>query len=125
MNALWFSRHAATPEQFFEIGSKGYNLIMAPQSVLGDIQSVDDLEKIEDEMNEIIKENNISAIFGVYPTPILGKLYDDAVLAILNGNLTENFVTCFASWNIKRSEIGGALTFEHAGFLPVGEWLCI
>lgn len=121
-NAIWISRHAATQAQVLEIYHYANNIVAADAGLeLGgrSINSDEDLAKYMRDLRALIKEHRIEAVFGVIPTPVLGRLFRAASVSIMNGDWTAP-VPVYAAWNIQRSPEGGKPTFEHHSFVCVG-----
>lgn len=115
MKALWFSRHAPTPEQVAEIGELGFEIVgMADGMKLGqvDVLSWGEADAVYEGIGKLLRDNAATAVFGVYPAPIQ---------SYISGNTDGNSaLPCFAAWNGKRSVDGGIATFRHIAFVRVG-----
>ena len=113
--ALWFSRHAPTPEQVAEISELGFELVgMADGMRLGgiDILSWGEADAVYEGIRKLLRDNAATAVFGVYPAPIQSYISDNTL-----GN---SAIPCFEAWNGKRSVEGGVATFKHITFVRVG-----
>ena len=115
-NALWFSRHQPTESQLAEISQLGYSLVALKAGVeLGSesIESIGQANRIICELIALSNDFDASAVFGVFPTPILG-------LIRAKNRENETQLPCFAAWNIQRSIEGQKPTFEHKQWVPIG-----
>jgi hypothetical protein len=113
--AVWFSRHEPTKEQLQDALEMGYEIVGIDKGrELGnrEINSRDDLDLICKELEGFILDERASAVFGVFPVPILER-------ALSVNNLG---MAMFSAWNRKRSKEGSAPTFEHFVWCQVG-WI--
>jgi hypothetical protein len=113
--AVWFSRHEPTKEQLQDALEMGYEVVGVDKGrELGsrEINSRDDLDLICRELEGFILDEGASAVFGVFPVPILER-------ALSVNNLG---MAMFSAWNRKRSKEGSAPTFEHFVWCQVG-WI--
>lgn len=126
-NALWLSRHEATPEQIREIRALGFAPVLLSDGLeLGrrSINDETDLKRFLEELRALIALIGIRAIFGVFPTPLLGVMHEGAERAVQNGDWFSSVdIPCYAAWNVNRTpEGGGKPTFEHKQFVLVGRF---
>ena len=123
MNALWFSRHQPSAEQLGEIATKGFTLVDVESGVaLGarSIESGDDCRAIVESLLALKAKHSAKAVFGVFPTPILGWAFRDAEQAILLGDWSRSPISLWAAWNVTRTPEGGKPTFCHKTWQTVG-----
>lgn len=120
-NAIWFSRHAPTESQLQEIAAGPYQLVGIEEGrALGAMQltSEEDVESVMDGIAKAIVTHKATAIFGVFPTPLLAWWDAATERAHFLGSSVLRF-PCFASWNVQRSEEGKAPTFVHKQWMQV------
>lgn len=118
-NAVWFSRHEPTEVQLEEAEDLGYDIVATEDGIhLGsiNIQDESDLDEIVEQLAELIAIHDADAIFGVFPVPIQGRISEN-----MEDSNTEEYVPCFASWNISRTLEGGKPTFSHYEWVQVGQ----
>jgi len=126
--AVWFSRHQPTPRQIEDAARIGYTLEVTPKgTALGTVEMKDnsDVKTVVLHLLSHCADVGAIAIFGVFPTPILGLInmsaYDSWVrqenLLVVG---SEGDFPCFQSWNVARSIEGGKPTFEHAQWINIG-----
>ena len=125
-NAVWFSRHTPTPDQVEDASRMGYALSVTPVTPSGvalgsvAIQDEDTAEAVSKELKALCRSEGASAIFGVFPTPILGFMFDNMLDITQRGDFQGSDIPCFGSWNVTRSQEGGPATFQHKCFKQVG-----
>lgn len=125
-NAIWFSRHPATPSQLAEITDWGFALVAEEDGLmLGSkaIQDDADLCVVMGSLGALIRSRNIEAVFGVFSVPMQYAIA--CATEDLAGYASETgadipYVPCFGAWNVQRSVEGQKPTFEHKTFLRVG-----
>ncbi len=123
--ALWFSRHSPTPEQIGEITSRGFALTKESVEAglaLGSrsIETDEDLCSVLSSLRALAWADDAQAIFGVFPTPVLGSLHNTSYSAVLAGDYSPRDIPCFAAWNVSRTPEGGRPTFTHKQWVLVG-----
>ena len=103
-----------TPEQREDLGQAQVISLTA--------STVNTEEEEEAEGSKIHSHINagVEAIYGVFPTWLLARLWQDAQWAIAAGDYVTRPVTCYAALNSTRSVEGERPTFAHRGFVPVG-----
>ncbi len=114
MNAIWFSRHQPTESQLAEISQLGYTLVALPLGIeLGseNIESIGHANRLVYELVALCHDNDATAVFGVFPTPMLGIMY---------ARTNTCAIPCFAAFNISRSVEGQKPTFEHKQWIQIG-----
>lgn len=112
-NAIWFSRHQPTESQLAEISAMGYTLVALPLGIeLGseNIESIGHANRLVCELVALCYDNNATAVFGVFATPMLGIMYAR----------TSESIPCFAAFNVSRSIEGQKPTFEHKQWIQIG-----
>ena len=120
--ALWFSRHAPTSAQVAEIAAMGYEIAALDDGLLlGSVTLNDDcdLNAVLSTLLGLASKHRADACFGVFAAPVqecLHRTADDAVQVGDWGRV----LTCYAAWNVQRSQDGGKPTFEHRRFCCVG-----
>ena len=120
--AIWFSRHAPTPAQLAEIAAMGYEI--AGQDVglrLGARNLADgyDVSAALLALLGLAAEHGAEACFGVFAAPVQECLHRTANDAVQAGEWSKP-LTCYAAWNVQRSQDGGKQTFAHRRFCCVG-----
>lgn len=101
----------------------GYVLSTHPMGVaLGsvDIQEDETADAVSDQLKKLCEVEGASAVFGVFPTPILGILFDNTLDNIQRGDFRGSDIPCFGSWNVARTKEGGSPTFSHKCFKQIG-----
>lgn len=116
--ALWFSRHAPSAAQLDEVRGMGYEFVALEDGLrLGAINLADD-----GDLNAVLSAVlglAAEAVYGVFAAPVqecLHRTANDAVQAGEWGRV----LTCYAAWNVQRSQDGGKPTFAHRRFCCVG-----
>jgi hypothetical protein len=89
---------------------------------LGAVNIDDNAEAVAESIRALAREHGATAVFGVFPTPILALGNQVALAAILDGFLAEGALSLSASHNVSRTPEGGKPTFCHKAWHPVG-WL--
>lgn len=119
MNALWFSRHAPTSAQLEEISAKGFTLCAFEEgTALGSIAIDGNLGEVIDALCDLVQRENAAAVFGVFPTPVLGYAF---TMAKIYPEDVRKAVPLFASHNVSRTPEGAARpTFAHKAWVQVG-----
>jgi hypothetical protein len=110
--AIWFSRHAPSPEQIKEAHEMGFTIAMIPEGMeLGarSIQNEDGLAEILKSLQELASSCDAAALFGVFPVPLQG---------IISSSSDE--IHCYAAWNVSRTQENGPPTFSHYKWVKVG-----
>ena len=114
-NAIWFSRHQPTESQLAEINAMGHALVALNLGIeLGseNIESIGHANRLVCELVALCHDNDAIAVFGVFPTPMLGLMY-----ARSGANV---HIPCFAAFNISRSIEGQKPSFEHKQWIQIG-----
>jgi hypothetical protein len=120
--AVWFSRHAPSAAQLAEIAAMGYEIAAQEDGLrLGAMNLADDgdLNAVLTALMGLAATHGAEACFGVFAAPVqecLHRTANDAVQAGEWGRV----LTCYAAWNVQRSQDGGKPTFEHRRFCCVG-----
>jgi hypothetical protein len=120
--ALWFSRHAPTDAQVAEVAAMGYEVVAQEDGIrLGAMNIADDgdLYAVMTALLCMASQHGAEACFGVFAAPAqecLHRTANDAVQAGKWGSV----LTCYAAWNVQRSQDGGKPTFAHRRFCCVG-----
>lgn len=126
-NVLWFSRHEPTDEQIGEACSKFKEEISEESiMIIGEGQELgsrricneQELQRVMDDLEGLIRQYNIIAIFGVFPPPIQRRLF--YVTLNFEEMPPQGMIPCYSSWNIERSIEGERPTFEHREWVEVG-----
>jgi len=122
--ALWFSRHEPTAEQLADVVARGYTLVALTEGMtLGAVNIVGpkDAEMVYSSLLELASAHGARAVFGVFPTPIQAQLCLRSIeLALCGPEALRGGVSCYASWNAKRTPDGGRPTFAHQSWELVG-----
>jgi hypothetical protein len=122
--ALWFSRHTPTQEQIDEIHLMGYQLHDVQKGILwGQVELTEwpQVHNLIHSILQIAENTRAKAIFGVFPTPILSYIANQASFAIQNGDYPHHYsIPCYAAWNIQRSQENQKPTFQHKQWLYIG-----
>lgn len=114
-NALWFSRHKPTEAQLAEISALDYNLVALKAGLeLGseNIESIGHANRLICELIALSFDFDATAVFGVFPTPMLGLMYARSG--------SKDPIPCFAAFNISRSVEGQKPSFEHKQWMQIG-----
>ena len=127
-HALWFSRHAPTPEQLEEISAKGFSLCALEEgAALGSIAIDENLFEVVESLSNLALRETAKAIFGVFPTPVLGyafqsvKPFTEAFFQGPNGFTEAGAILLFAAHNVSRTPEGATKpTFSHKEWVQVG-----
>ncbi len=120
--AIWFSRHAPSAAQLAEVAAMGFEIAAQDDGLrLGAMNLADDgdLNAVLSALLGLAAERGAEAVFGVFAAPVqecLHRTANDAVQAWEWGRV----LTCYAAWNVQRSQDGGKPTFEHRRFCCVG-----
>ena len=120
--AIWFSRHAPSAAQLAEIAAMGYEISAQDVGLrLGSRNLADgyDVHAVLLALLGLAAEHGAEACFGVFAAPMqecLHRTANDAVQAGAWGRV----LTCYAAWNVQRSQDGGKPTFAHRRFCCVG-----
>jgi hypothetical protein len=120
--ALWFSRHEPTVEQLEEISNMGLTLALVEKGCeLGavDLQGWKEAQSVLATLMAMASEVGTSICFGVFPAPFQQRMFCAADASVQRGDWLPG-LTCFASWNVKRTTEGGVPTFQHYLWVPVG-----
>jgi hypothetical protein len=115
--AVWFSRHQPTVEQIDGARALGYLLVAIPDGLALGAISIDDevdLDLILIHIRGLVSAHSARAVFGVFPTPLLGEL--EAV----DEDTPPASVSCYAAWNVSRTVPGGKPTFTHKSWVYLG-----
>lgn len=113
-SAIWFSRHQPTESQLAEISAKGHTLVALNLGIeLGseNIESIGHANRLVCELVALCHDNDATAVFGVFATPILGIMY---------ARTNTCAIPCFAAFNISRSIEGQKPSFEHKQWMQIG-----
>jgi len=114
-NAIWFSRHQPTESQLAEISAMGYTLVALNLGIeLGseNIESIGHANRLVCELVALCHDNDATAVFGVFATPMLGLMYSRLKI--------DEQIPCFAAFNISRSIEGQKPSFEHKQWMQIG-----
>lgn len=120
--AVWFSRHAPSAAQLAEVAAMGYEIAAQDEGMrLGAMNLADngDLNAVLSAVLGLASEHGADACFGVFAAPVqecLHRTANDAVIACE----WPKALTCYAAWNVQRSQDGGKPTFAHLRFCCVG-----
>jgi hypothetical protein len=109
--AIWFSRHQPSPSQLEEI-SLGYQLADLEEGMALGGRSLDshaDVARVLRDLQTLIERHEASAVFGVFPTPLLGEFVD-----------CQEGTPFFASWNVNRAPEGQKPQFTHKKWVLIG-----
>ena len=120
--AVWFSRHAPSAAQLAEIAAMGFEIAgLADGPRLGSMTLADDgdLNAVLTAVLGLAAEHGAEACYGVFAAPVQECLHRTADDAVQTGEWGKP-LTCYAAWNIQRSQDGGKPTFEHLRFCCVG-----
>jgi hypothetical protein len=99
-------------EQIEDAVNMGYSIVRVDDGRFAgaiDIHTAEDRDRVVDIIRQLVREEEATAVFGVFPTPIL---------AAMSGN--REGVDVFAAWNIQRTQDGGKPTFAHRSWEHVG-----
>ena len=121
-NVIWFSRHQPTPEQLAEIASEGNALVDLGEGIaLGSrsIDSEEDRNEVIMRIRELARKHSASAIYGVFPAPVLGVMCSNYV-GVSYDDTPGRGLHCFSAWNVTRSIDGEKPSFSHKKFLFIG-----
>lgn len=120
--ALWFSRHAPSAAQVAEVAAMGYEIAAQEDGLrLGAINLADDgdMNAVLSALLGLAVEHGAIACFGVFAAPVQECLHRTANDAVQAGEWGRG-LTCYAAWNVQRSQDGGKPTFQHRRFCCVG-----
>ena len=120
--AIWFSRHAPTEAQVAEIAAMGFEIAAQEDGLrLGatNLADDDDINAVVSELLGLAAEHGAEVCFGVFAAPVQECLHRTANDAVQAGGWGR-VLTCYAAWNVQRSQDGGKPTFEHRRFVQVG-----
>ena len=120
--AIWFSRHMPSQAQLSEAEEKGFFFPEISEGMALGARSIDDCDALRGVIagiSRLARQHSARAVFGVFPTPMLGSLNNTAQYAVLYGDWCPRDLTCYASWNISRTPEGGKPTFAHY------KWVCV
>jgi len=113
--AVWFSRDEPTKEQLQNALEIGYAIVGIDKGrELGsrEINDREELDLICRELEGFILDERASAVFGVFPVPILERVFS-----------VNNFgMAMYSAWNRKRFKKGSASANEHFVWCQVG-WI--
>jgi hypothetical protein len=122
--AIWFSRHQPSREQIEDAASIGYDIILTEEgAALGAMELKDegDVRACVYGLFVCCAEQWATAIFGVFPVPILALIArtSDDIRRRGEGD-NESDIPCFAAWSVMRSVEGGGLSCQHRQWLDIG-----
>jgi hypothetical protein len=120
--ALWFSRHAPSAAQLAEVAAMGFEIAAQEDGLrLGAMNLADDgdLNAVLSALLGLAAEHGAEAVFGVFAAPVQECLHRTANDAVQAGEWGKP-LTCYATWNVQRSQDGGKPTFAHLRFCCVG-----
>lgn len=123
MNALWFSRHAPTEEQLAEISAKGFSLCALEEgTALGAVAIDENGPDVVGALRALAVWVNARAVFGVFPTPILGAAFALVRPCLdVEHYVTRETVALYAAHNVSRTPEGATRpTFAHKEWVQVG-----
>ena len=122
--AIWFSRHKATPEQIEEIANSDYTLVSSIKPIelaMRNLTTDDEVLDVVNKLKTIIRQQNIQAVFGVFPVPMIPYLIDKLESGHNSIYVQSDLgATCYSAWNVMRSVEGEKPTFRHKKFVRVG-----
>lgn len=121
-NAIWFSRHTATDAQKHEAFAMGYILCQtnaATRLAEMEINRTEDLQFVVCELQKLMAELDMRAVFGVFAAPMQAYITRCAIEDSI-GEFFEDPAPCFIAWNVKRTKEGEKPTFEHKQFVLAG-----
>ena len=112
--AIWLSRHQPTADQLSEIRNMGFEIVELEKGIeLGkvNIQTEQELAQLAEQVHELSNDSYAMVIFGVFPPPLMEAVRHQAGRRDM-----------YSSWNVQRSDEGGAPTFTHLRFCKVGKY---
>lgn len=115
--AIWFSQSQPTAEQISEARVYGYDIVAVEEGIgLGGvgINDWETLEMVMDSIKGLLFMNDATAIFGVFPVPVLAYMRRTELGS--DGSI----VSCYSSWNVSRTPEGGRPTSEHKEWCLIG-----
>ena len=120
--AIWFSRHSPSAVQVAEVAAMGYEISAKDDGLrLGAINLADDgdLNTVLSALLGLASTHGAEACFGVFAAPVQECLHRTANDAVRGGERGSE-LTCYAAWNVQRSQDGGKPTFDHRRVCCVG-----
>jgi hypothetical protein len=127
-NALWFSRHQPTDVQLKEIESLGFQLVELEMGMKMGAKSLDGEEEAFYALEAIYgqrKEHQARAVFGVFPTPLLGEFVriptKQGIYAFSGKPVPKVIPTTpvYAAWNVNRAKEGEKPQFTHKKWVQI------
>lgn len=121
--ALWFSRHNPTPEQLEDALKNGFKIVEIETGLeLGkrELSGETAASQMVEELLNLAEQKKAAAIFGVFPTRLLGWMALVALEAVVKGEFRPTDLPCYSSVNASRPVEGGKPTFVHQGWAYVG-----
>ena len=115
--ALWFSRHLPTADQLTDAEKIGFTIIRIPAGIVMGARELKDKEEVRQLVLQLIseaEESEASAIFGVFPVPILEYCH-------YSGYTDGMPIHLYSSWNVNRAKEGEKPTFAHLAWCQIGE----
>ncbi len=121
--AIWFSRHEPGVEQLRDMEGMGFSITQKEKGMrLGVLRlnSPEDVRGLLEELYGLIEEAKAEAVFGVFPTPLLQKMWETVEERLYEEMGLAGTVPCFSSWNVNRAGEGEKPSFEHRVFQQIG-----